>query len=247
MIIDTHAHLDFLPESKLEEIQSNPNISLVITNSVNIKSNKKNLELSKKYSKIKWAAGLYPEDNLSSNDFMLLSKLIEENKSQVIAIGEIGMDFSHALPDKQLQKEIFKQQLELAKKLNIPAIIHTRKAEKEVIDILEEFNYSKIILHCFSGNFKLVKRAMDLGYYFSIPTNVVRAEHFQKMLTIVPKKQILTETDSPYLSPFKEKQNEPAFISESIKKISEILQTTEKEVEKIIEGNFERLFNHNKS
>jgi TatD DNase family protein len=242
MITDVHAHLDFLSENKLKEIQDNPKIKLVVTNSVNMKSNKKNLELSKKYSKIKWAAGLYPEENLPPNDFIFLSKLIEENKSQVIAIGEIGMDFSHELPDKQLQKEIFKKQLELAKQLNVPAIIHTRKAEKEVIDILEEFSYPKIILHCFSGNFKLVKKAIELGYYFSIPTNIVRAEHFQKAIQLIPKNKILTETDSPYLSPFKEKQNEPAFISESIKKIAGIWKIIEEEVEKIVESNFEKLF-----
>ncbi len=242
MIIDIHAHLDFLEESKLEEIQNNPKIKLVITNSVNILSNKKNLELSKKYSKIKFASGLYPEDNLTSNNFTLLSNLISKNKNEVIAIGEIGMDFSHELPKKEIQKEIFTKQLDLAKKLNVPAIIHTRKAEKEILEILENYQNSKIILHCFSGNFKLIQKAIELNCYFSIPTNVVRSEHFQKMLTFVPHKQILTETDSPYLSPFKDKKNEPAFISESIKKIAEVWNISEKEVEKQIENNFEKLF-----
>jgi TatD DNase family protein len=241
MIIDTHAHLDFLSENKLNEIQSNPKISLVISNSVNISSNKKNLEISNKYSKINWAAGLYPEDNLNQQEIEELKKLIEKNKDKVIAIGEIGLDKTETLAfEKQI--DFFKQQLKLAKDLNIPAIIHTRKAEKEVINILEEFQYDKIVLHCFSGNFKLIQRAIDLNYYFSIPTNIVRAEHFQKMVKIIPKEKILTETDTPHLSPFKEKQNEPAFISESINKISEIWGISKEEVEKIIEDNFKNLF-----
>ena len=241
MIIDVHAHLDFLPEEKLIEIQSNPHISLVITNSVNVESNKKNLELATKYPKIKYAVGLYPEDNLIQENIEELKQLIGKNKEKVMAVGEIGLDKTENL-DFENQINFFKQQLEIAKQLNVPAIIHTRKAEKEVIDILEELNYPKIILHCFSGNFKLVKRAIDLGYYFSIPTNVVRAEHFQKMLTLVPRNQILTETDTPYLSPFKEKQNEPGFILESIKKMSEIWKIPEKEVENQIEKNFKNLF-----
>jgi TatD DNase family protein len=242
MIIDVHAHLDFFSKNKLKKIQENQKIKLVITNSVNIKSIEKNLKISKKYPKIKLAVGLYPENNLSSNDLIFLSKIIKEIKSKIIAIGEIGMDFSNEFPNKQLQKEIFMKQLEIAKQLNIPAIIHTRKAEKEIIDILEEEGYSKIVLHCFSGNFKLIKKAIDLGYYFSIPTNIVRSEHFQKAIQLIPKNKILTETDSPYLSPFKEKQNEPAFIEETIKKMSEIWQISKEEVEKIIERNFNELF-----
>ena len=242
MIIDVHGHFDFIEESKLKKIQENPKIKLVISNSVNIKSNKKNLEISKKYSKIKWAAGLYPEDEFVQNDISVLSELISQNKYKIIAIGEIGLDKTEKLDFKK-QIYFFKQQLEIAKQLNVPAIIHTRKAEKEVIEILEEFQYNKIILHCFSGNFKLVEKAVALDFYFSIPTNVVRSEHFQKMLKIVPKEKILTETDTPYLSPFREKQNEPAFISESIKKISEIWDILEKEVEEQIEKNYEQLFN----
>jgi TatD DNase family protein len=242
MIIDVHAHLDFLPEEKLNEIQSNSNISFVITNSVNIESNKKNIELSKKYSKIKFAAGLYPEDTLKLKDFNYLSDLIAENKKKIIAIGEIGLDFSHELPDKEIQTEIFINQLDLAKQLNVPVIIHTRKAEKEVLEILKHYQKLKIILHCFSGSFKLIQKAIEIGCYFSIPTNVVRSEHFQKALEIIPRNKILTETDSPYLSPFKDKPNEPNFIEESIKTISKIWKMSEAEVEKQIEDNFDKLF-----
>jgi TatD DNase family protein len=239
MIIDTHFHADFLDEVKLKEIQDDEKIKLVITNSVNINSCKKNTEISKKYQKIKTALGLYPEQTLTEEEFNLLLELIKKNKP--IAIGEIGLDKTEKL-DFEIQKEVFIKQLDLAKELNVPAIIHTRKAEKEVLEILENYSELKIILHCFSGNFKLVKKANEMGCYFSIPTNIVRSEHFQKMVKELPKEKILTETDSPYLSPFKEKDNEPRFITESIKKISEIWDVSEKEVERQIEENFERVF-----
>jgi TatD DNase family protein len=241
MIIDAHFHADFLDEVKLKEIEENKKIKLAITNSVNMVSCKKNIEISKKYPKVKLALGLYPEKELKKEDFDKLKKIIEENNP--IALGEIGLDLHHYKENLELQKEIFIKELDLAKEKNLPVIIHTRKAEKEVLDILESYPELKKILHCFSGKFKLVERASEMGCYFSIPTNIARSEHFQKMVRELPKEKILTETDSPYLSPFRDKKNEPAFISESIKKISEIWEISEEEVEEIIERNFKEVFN----
>lgn len=239
MIIDTHAHLDYLEESKLNEIQNNKELKLVITNSVNLKSCKKNLEISKKYPKIKFAAGLYPE-KLSIKKLNELKDFIKKNKKYIFAIGEIGMDFKHD-ENKKLQEKVFREQLKIAEKLNIPAIIHTRKAEKEILEIIPDYKCRKI-LHCFSGKFKLIKQAVELGCYFSIPTNIVRSEHFQKMIEFIPKEKILTETDAPYLSPYKDKNNEPIFITESIKVISKIWKLSIKKTEKQIEENFRNIF-----
>lgn len=244
MIYDTHAHLDLL--KNLDEAIVNAkkaNVKAIVTNSVNISSLKKSLEIRKKYPEIvKVAAGLYPEENLSLEDFNEIKTIIQNNKSQIVAMGEIGLDFSQEKPSKEIQKEIFIKQLDLAKELNLPAIIHTRKAEKEVLEILDNRSSQKIILHCFSGNFKLINKAKELNIYLSIPTNIVRSEHFQKIVKEYPKNLILTETDAPYLSPHKDKPNEPAFIAETIRKISEIWGISEREVEKIIESNSLCLF-----
>jgi TatD DNase family protein len=107
---------------------------------------------------------------------------------------------------------------------------------------LKNYPELKKVLHCFSGKKNLVKEATSLGCYFSIPTNIVRSEQFQEMLKIIPRQKILTETDAPYLSPFPEKQNEPAFIDESIKIISKLWNISTKETEKIIEDNFKKVF-----
>lgn len=242
MIIDVHMHADFLPATKLEEIQKNEKIRLVITNSVNLGSCLKNLGICGKFSKIKLAAGLYPEENLKLPDFEKLERFILDNKNHIVALGEIGLDLHETKDNFETQKVIFIKQLELARKLKIPVIIHTRKAEKEVLDILDKFKDLKVILHCFSGNFKLVRRGVEIGCYFSVPANITRSEHFQKMVKEVPRERILTETDSPYLSPFIGLENEPFFISESIRKISEIWNINEEEVEKQIEKNFNSIF-----
>jgi TatD DNase family protein len=234
--------MDFLDEEILKETQSNKGVSQVITNSVNIKSLKKSLQLSKKYPKIKIAAGLYPEETLKEKDFQELKKIILSSPKKIIAIGEIGLDFSRPSPKKELQKKIFIKQLNLAKELNIPVIIHTRKAEKEVLEILEKYKDQKIILHCFSGNFKLIKKAEENNFYLTLPTNIIRSEHFQRIAKEYKKDLLLTETDSPCLSPFKEKQNQPAYIKETIKKLSKIWNKSQKEVENIIETNFKNIF-----
>ncbi len=242
MIIDIHMHADFLSEKKLNEIQEDKKISFVITNSVNLESCRRNLQISKIFPKIKLAAGLYPEENLKLSDFEKLERFILDNKNHIVALGEIGLDLHETKDNFETQKVIFIKQLELARKLKIPVIIHTRKAEKEVLDIIDKFKDLKVILHCFSGNFKLVRMGVGIGCYFSVPANITRSEHFQKMVKEVPRERILTETDSPYLSPFIGRENEPAFINESIKKISEMWSVSEDEVEKQIEKNFNSIF-----
>ena len=246
MITDTHAHLDFYSEKRLSEVIENAkknNVKLIVTNSVNKKSIQKNFEISKKYPKIvKLAVGLYPEKELEKAHLKDFKEFVLKNRKKIVALGEIGLDSHHTKENFDIQKEVFIEELKLAKKLNFPVIIHSRKAEREVLEILEKFKSIKVILHCFSGSFNLVKKGIGLGCYFSIPANIVRSEHFQKMAQVIPREKILTETDSPYLSPFKEKENEPAFITESMKKISKIWKIPETEVEKKIEDNFRKVF-----
>ncbi len=244
MIYDCHAHLDYFKEPKLKSIIENAEknkVKNIITNSIDLNSCKKNLEISKKYLIVKLACGLYPNDKLNLKDYKAFEKFVLENKKFIIAIGEIGLDSTEPV-NMNLQEQIFKKQLELAQKLNLPVIIHSRKAETKVIEIIKQYSKLKKIMHCFCGKLKLIEQ-VDKNTYFSIPTNVVRSEHFQKMLTLIPKTRILTETDSPFLSPHKDVQeNQPAFIQESIKIISKIWNISKQETEKQIEENFKWVF-----
>ena len=115
-------------------------------------------------------------------------------------------------------------------------------AEKEVIEILEEEKAEKVMMHCFCGKFKLVKRIVENGWKLSLPTNIVRNELFQKVAREIDISKILTETDAPYLSPFKESVNEPAFVQETINKIAEIKGMDPTEVANVIYMNYQNLF-----
>ena len=247
MLVDVHCHLCFkdYDKDRNEVIRRAEKLNMtVIDSGTNLKDNKKSLELSKKYKIIKSSLGLYPLYAIKLKEKELQNEIdfIEGNKDKIIAIGEIGLDKSEENCNLEKQVEVFNKVLSLAEKINKPVIVHSRKAEKECIEILETFKIKHIDMHCFGGNFKLVKKIQDNGWIFSIPTNIVRLFHFQKIVEETPMSQLLTETDSPYLSPYPEKRNEPSFVVETIKKISEIKKLDEEEAKKLIYMNFQKIF-----
>jgi TatD DNase family protein len=262
ILIDSHCHLEY-PEimNNIDEIiarAKDVGVKKIITNGTTPYSNKIALDLAKKYDIVYCALGLYPPDamrreiiesglkeedpNFSIDDeISFIQKKIKQNK-KVLAIGEVGLDYVSPQTDKKEQKETFQKFIELSEKSKKPLIIHSRKAENDVVDMLECSTLKNPVMHCFSGKFKLVKRIQDNGWNFSIPTNIVRSQQFQKIVETTRLKQILTETDAPFLSPFKEKINEPSFITESINVISKIKRITPEEASNQIYMNFQRIF-----
>ena len=142
-----------------------------------------------------------------------------------------------------MQKKRLQSFIDLSFELDVPVIIHSRKAELECIELLEKNNVKKVIMHCFSGNFNLIKRIIENKWYLSVPANVTFSEHFQKLVALCPIEQLFCETDSPYLHPIKGKyDNEPFNVVEVYKKIAEIKKISLKDAEKQIEENYKRLF-----
>lgn len=244
MIYDCHSHLDFYSDKKIDSVIKNAKknkVGIIVVNSVNLKSLKKIFKLADKYDLIKIAAGLYPEKNLNLKKYQEFEKFVKKHKKNIIAIGEIGLDSTETL-NMKTQEQIFRKQLDLAQEWGIPVIVHSRKQESKVIEILNSYSKLIKIMHCFHGKLKLLN-SVDKNTHFSIPTNVVRSEHFQKMLLLVSKDKILTETDTPYLSPHKDiQENESSFIMESIKIISKIWGVSRKKAENMLESNFRHVF-----
>ncbi len=245
MLVDVHCHLDFEDfEKDLPEVikrAKKEGFKTIISNGTNLERNKKVLEISRKYPIVKPAFGLYPveAETISTKDLKEVLKFIENNGP--VAIGEVGLDLHHGKKIEK-QKQVLKQMIALSKKLNIPIIVHSRKAEEETVKFLEENNARKVIMHCFGGNKELTERAANNGWMFSIPTSIVRNKSFKKLAKRVPLSQLLTETDAPFLSPYEGKRNEPAFIKETIRKLSETLSETQEKVEKTIYENYKEMF-----
>jgi|TARA_B100002003_G_scaffold250789_1_gene291548 TatD DNase family protein len=257
MLIDVHCHLDFKGlRERMDEVVANAEkvgVKAIITSGINPETNRLALEYASKYDIVKASFGLYPIDALEREDSSFKPfdvddelKFLKENKDKFICVGEVGLDL-HSGKDIDRQKEIFKKVLELAKKLDKPVLIHSRKAESEALDMLEEVGVKKVVMHCFTAKKSLVKRAYDNGYYFSIPPVAVRLQQFQDMIEMIDINHLLTETDAPFLSPFKNEDgsfnvNEPAYVIETVKKIAEIKKMDIEEVKKNLWMNFQKVF-----
>lgn len=259
MYIDIHAHLDHeYFNDKLDMVINQARelgFKAIITSGVNTPSNRKALEISKKYDIVKFSAGLYPIDLISSvpDEAGLPRQLkpinmeeefefIKNNKENITAIGEVGLDYQWDNENHEKQKENFQRIIEFTEKLKKPIIVHTRKAEKDCLDMLESSSIKKINLHCFMGNKRLIKRASDLGYSFSIPSIILKLQHFQMLVETVNLNQLLTETDCPWLSSSKDKRSDPTFVVQTVKKISEIKKLDEDETKKNIFMNYQNFF-----
>jgi TatD DNase family protein len=249
MLIDIHCHVDFYPEDKIEKVVETCKKKKTIFVNQGTRPNEieKVLALGEKYPETaKIALGIYPLDALSLSDkeFDEKIKFIRKNKDNIVAIGEVGMDFheEEGLKSAKKQEENLVKFINLAKELGKPIIIHSRKAEKECIDILEREKAQKVIMHCFSGNLKLVQRIIDNKWALTIPTSVTRSEHFQKIIAMTPIEQLFCETDSPYLHPDKtQRDNTPENVVFSYEAIAKIKGLKLKGVEDKIKENYNKL------
>ena len=248
MLVDIHAHLEFdsfkNDLDKVIERAKKANVKYIINSGTNQKRNEQTLKLAEKYDIIKASLGIYPTEVLKKDENELDENVnfIKKNKNKIIAIGEIGLDYYETKEKINEQKKLFQKLIQLTEKLRLPVIIHSRKAEKDAIEILESSNLKKIIMHCFSGKIKLVNKIQDNGWFTSIPPIITFSSHFKKIAEIMPTTQIFTETDSPFLAPIKGKRNEPAFIGYTINEISKIKNLDKNEIKKIIFMNFQKIF-----
>lgn len=199
---DAHAHMYLLPEMDCKSVG-------VLNCGTSFETNKK--VLSSNYFK---AIGWWPNEE---SDF---NQIKEQVTSGVCAVGEIGLDLHHF---KSLEAQLvqFKQMLSLAQKEGLPVSVHSRNAEAEVLKVLSGYDL-KVVLHAFSGKLKLVDEAVSKGYYFSIPSHVVRSSQAQGLVGRIPVEQLLTESDSPYLGLVKGALNTPLSIPDAVKKVSEL-------------------------
>ena len=264
-LVDVHAHLDYPPLSeRLDEVLKNAKekgVKAIVSNGTNPESNRKVLELSKNHDIIKASLGFYPThvQEVSEEELDIELKFIESEitKGNVIAIGEVGLDKKFAPEDNQPERteeekeKLFKKQvigfkkiIALAERTGVPIIIHSRKAELDVIELLEQskINKRKIIMHCFSGKKKLVARIRENGWTFSVPVIVTKLQQFQELVRDTPINQLLTETDAPYLGPEPGLTNESANVDLSIRKFAELKGMTPEEMADNIFLNYMNIF-----
>ncbi|MCK4551083.1 MAG: TatD family hydrolase [Candidatus Aenigmarchaeota archaeon] len=247
-LTDTHCHLqhDRFKDDLNEVIdETEKNLAFTIVSGANKEWNRKAIDISKKSKNIYATIGLHPIDaeKMSEKEFQEELKFVEENKDNLVGIGEIGLDFHWEKDEKMrdLQKERFVRFLNLSKNLNLPVVIHSWDAEIEVLDILEKEKMKKVVMHCFSGNLELMEKALELGYYISISTIILRSKSTRKLARDCPLEKMLLETDAPYLW-LDGKRNVPWNTEYAAEKIAKIRKITKDEVLEATLNNAKKIF-----
>ena len=275
--IDTHCHIEMteFDEDRDKVIQRarDAGIEAVITVGSDMKGNSGSLRLSEKYDFIYSSVGIHPHDakdfteeiyeqikawgtkyRIQDTELKNHASCIMHHASslpKVVAIGETGLDYHYDNSPRDIQKEVFKKQLLLAKELALPVIIHSREAKKDTLEILGDSGINRGVLHCFSGDMDMAEKAMEMGLYISIagPVTFKNAGKLRETAEVIPDDYLLIETDAPYLTPepFRGRRNEPAFMVNTAEKIAETRGVSLEDIARITTLNARRLFRIGKS
>ena len=227
-LIDTHSHIYYdAYKNNLDQVINRAlenNIKKIICVGVDLKTSEKSIKIAEKYDCIYATVGYHPHDSKTVNQNYL--KEIEDlySHDKVVAIGEIGLDYYYKYSSKKKQLIVFNEQLELAKSLNAPVVIHNRLSDTDLLNSLKEKKISNGVIHCFASNSDFAKSIIQLGLHISFTGLITFVKELEKVVKEISIKNIMIETDSPYLTPIpnRGKTNEPYMVKYIAKKIATI-------------------------
>lgn len=250
MYFESHAHYD---DERFDEDRDNilasfpaEGIETVVNASSDIKSSKASIALSEKYPFFYAAVGVHPHEveNITEADIDELRELSKH--PNVVAIGEIGLDYYYDLSPRDLQRHWFKRQLELADELKMPVIIHSRDAAQECFDIIKNSNVRNGVIHCYSGSAEMAEEYIKMGFYIGVGGSLTFKNNKKGVETVerIPIEKILIETDSPYLAPvpYRGKRNDSRLLKYVVERISQIKNIPENDICNITKNNAQNLF-----
>ncbi len=254
LLVDSHAHIDARIYNKDRDQviarATEAGVRFIINAGLDLESSAASLKLAQKYAGVFVALGFHPHNaaKMKDGDLDKLAQLSQE--PEVVAIGEIGLDFYRNLSPREAQIEAFEQQLELAQRLNLPVIIHCRNAQEEVFAILSQWAGCQRgnpvgVLHCFSGDRELAERYIALGFFISFAGPVTYpSSNAAEIARDIPLDNLLIETDCPFLAPvpYRGKRNEPAFLPLVAERLGQIRGLSLDEVAENTAQNTLRLF-----
>ena len=251
-LFDSHAHyndekFDEDREDLLKEIYD-AGVTKIINAGYSVESSQKAIEIAKNHDFMYTTAGISPNDidDFKKDDLILVEEIAKNEKCK--AIGEIGLDYYWNQDNKELQKEVFISQIEIANKLDLPIVIHTREAIYDTLEILKQNEcIKKGIFHCCPLNVDLVREGLKLGFYISFagPTTFKNSKNADEIIKMVPNDRMLIETDSPYLSPepLRGTRNDSRNVKYIAQKIADVKGISVEEVAKATYENAKRIFN----
>ncbi len=252
MIFDTHAHYDDEAfdgdrEALLSKMQSG-GVSRIVNVGANMKSSKQTIELTEKYSFIYGAVGVHPNDveDLTEQDMERLEEWAAHSK--VVAIGEIGLDYHYDEPAKAVQYKWFRRQMEVARQVKLPIIIHSRDAAKDTVDLMKDADAGSIggVVHCYSYSKELAGEFLNMDFFFGIGGVLTfpNAKKLKEAVEYIPMEKIVLETDCPYLAPVpnRGKRNSSLNIRYVVETLAQLKEMSTDEIEKITFENAKKLY-----
>ena len=251
-MIDSHCHLDHEPLiNNLSDVITRSKaagVNKILTICTTKESYKNILSIVKHDPMIYGTFGIHPHE--TNKDKVTKDQILNEisKEKKIIGVGETGLDFYYNNSDKETQIKSFHEHIKASIDLNMPLIIHSRNAENETFDILNEYKNKniKILMHCFTGSLNFAKKLMKLNAYFSASGIITfkNSSDLQKTFEQIPTDKLLVETDSPFLAPvpMRGKKNEPSYVKYTLEKLSNIKSINSQELDKITTNNFNNLF-----
>ncbi len=252
MLFDTHAHLNATQfnedvEQVIERARAE-GVSHIVVVGFDRPTIQRAIKLAEQYSFIYAAVGWHPVDaiHMTDEDLTMIERLASHPK--VVALGEMGLDYYWDQSPKEVQKEVFRKQIRLAKKVKLPIIIHNRDATADIVHILREENAEEVggVMHCFSGSIEVARQCIDMNFYISFggPVTFKNAKKPKEVAKEIPLHRLLIETDCPYLTPhpFRGKRNEPSYVKYVAEAIAELKGLSFEEVAQKTSDNAKRLF-----
>ncbi|WHY61908.1 TatD family hydrolase [Cytobacillus firmus] len=255
MFFDTHAHLN--AEQYNEDLQEvidralSEGVSNIVVVGFDRPTIEKAMELTEQYEFIYACVGWHPVDaiDMTEEDLLWIEELSSHPK--VVALGEMGLDYYWDKSPKDIQKEVFRKQIRLAKKVKLPIVIHNRDATSDIVEILKEEGAGEVggIMHCFSGSPEIAQECVDMNFYISLggPVTFKNAKKPKEVADVIPLEKLLIETDCPYLTPHphRGKRNEPSYVKLVAEQIAEIKGLSTEEVAQATTENAKKLFGIN--
>ncbi|GAA0608993.1 TatD family hydrolase [Virgibacillus siamensis] len=252
MLVDTHVHLNAEQffEDREETIQRafDAGVTYMVVVGFDRETIPLAIEIAEQYETIYAAVGWHPVDaiDMTQEDLDWIEKLSAHPK--VVAIGEMGLDYHWDKSPKEIQKEVFRKQINLAKKVKMPIIIHNREATEDIIEVMQEENAQEVggIMHCYNDSPDYVQACLDMNFYISLggPVTFKNATLPKEVAVQVPEDRLLVETDAPFLAPHpnRGKRNEPAYVKLVAEKVAELRETSFEQLSKITTENAFQLF-----
>ena len=232
MLIDSHCHLEMSDfKEDLEEViqrAKGSGVGYIFTVGTEEKDWGRAVEIAETYAWVYAVLGIHPHNAKEIDDrtYATLRELCKHLK--VRALGEMGLDFFRNLSPKDVQLKRFQEQINLAKEIGLPIVVHDREAHRETLEVLKSEGAEKCggIIHCFSGDDEMARRCIDMGFYISLPGSLTykNADRFREIVRRLPLESLLVETDAPFLTPvpLRGKRNEPAYVRYTAEKVAEV-------------------------